>query len=207
MDITLYHHPRSPSARVLWALEELQAPYRSVRVNLEAGEHRTPEFRRINPNAAVPAMVVDGVPVFESLAMLLLLGERLGVERGLWPARDDARLGPALAWSTWAAVTLEASLLQYYFNTVGAPPEQRSASVAASARKALDGHLAVLEGHLKGRAYMLGEGFTLVDVAVASMMGLTASEGVVLDGDPRTQAWLARCKARPAMAAVLAART
>src|SRR6266516_4392854 len=79
MGIVFYYTPMSSATRVLWALEELGVPFDKVKVDLSKGEQRQPEFLKLNPNGKVPTMVIDGQPVFESLAMLLHLGETYGV--------------------------------------------------------------------------------------------------------------------------------
>src|SRR5689334_13676031 len=105
MGIVFYYAPMSSATRVHWALEELRLPYEKVKIDLSAGEQRTPAYRKINPNGKVPAMVVDGVPVFESLAMMLYLGETYGVDKGLFPPAGPARV-EAWKWMAWGAVTL-----------------------------------------------------------------------------------------------------
>ena len=57
--MTLYEFPPTRSIRARWTLQELGVPFEAVRVNLVAGEHRRPEFLRINPAGKVPVLV-DG---------------------------------------------------------------------------------------------------------------------------------------------------
>ncbi len=68
----------SSATRVFWALEEPGIPYEKVKFDLAVGYQRKPEYLAINPHEKVPALVIDGVPMFESLAMLLFRGERFG---------------------------------------------------------------------------------------------------------------------------------
>jgi glutathione S-transferase len=80
MGIVFYYTPMSSATRVHWALEELGVPYDKVKIDLAKGEQKKPEFLKLNPNGKVPLLVVDGQPVFESLAMLLYLGDTYGVD-------------------------------------------------------------------------------------------------------------------------------
>ena len=88
MGIKLYSWPRSSASRVHWALEELGVPFELVTLDRHKGEHQAPAYLAINPNGKVPALVDDGQPYFESLAILLHLGETYGVDRALWPNKD-----------------------------------------------------------------------------------------------------------------------
>ena len=69
-------------------------PYEEVRDDLHAGDQKKPEFLALNPNGKVPLLVIDGTPVFESVAIQIALGERHGVAKGLWPALDSAEHHP-----------------------------------------------------------------------------------------------------------------
>src|SRR5262249_9539685 len=116
MGIVFYYAPMSSATRVHWALEELEVPYEKVKVDLAAGEQRRADFLKMNPNGKVPTMVIDGVPLFESLAMLLYLGETIGVEKGLFPPAGPGRL-EAFKWMSWGSVTLVDTLTRVLRNT------------------------------------------------------------------------------------------
>ena len=76
-----FYAARSPNGRkISIMLEECGAPYRVHFVNLEQGDQFKPEFRRINPNSKIPAIIDDGgeapVTVFESASILIYLAEK-----------------------------------------------------------------------------------------------------------------------------------
>src|SRR5580765_2624054 len=133
MAIKFYSWPMSSGARTQWALEELGVPYEYVQLDRSKGEHRAPAFLAINPNGKVPALVDDGVAYFESLAIALHLGERYGVERGLWP-RDGKDHADALSWSVWAMMELQYNLREYMYHGLATPisykPEGQSKAAA-----------------------------------------------------------------------------
>ncbi len=89
MSITYYLRPdvyRGPGHS--WAIEELGVPCERVKVDIQKKETKTEAFLKLNPNGVVPLLVVDGLPIFESTAILLYLGETYGVEKGFTlPAR------------------------------------------------------------------------------------------------------------------------
>ena len=73
---TLYYSPGSASMVVHFALLELGVPHELRLVDLDARANKDPDYLRLNPNGLVPTLIVDGAPVFECAALLLLLGER-----------------------------------------------------------------------------------------------------------------------------------
>jgi len=85
MSLTLYAAPMSSATPVVCALAELDIPCEIVMLDLKAGDQKKPDYLALNPNGVVPTLVVDGTPLFEAIAIVQWLGDRYGVERGLWP--------------------------------------------------------------------------------------------------------------------------
>ncbi|MFM2430875.1 MAG: hypothetical protein RLZZ511_2088, partial [Cyanobacteriota bacterium] len=79
--IQLYGGQFSRASIVHWYLEELQLPYEFIRLDMQAGEHRQPEFLAINPFGKVPAIVDGDVKLFESGAILMYLADKAGALR------------------------------------------------------------------------------------------------------------------------------
>jgi GST-like protein len=73
--LKLYYHPTPNATKVAVLLEELDLPYEVRTVDIMTGEQHAPEFLKVNPNAKVPAIIDDGVTVFDSHAILLYLRE------------------------------------------------------------------------------------------------------------------------------------
>lgn len=199
MSITFYYAPMSSATRVHWALEELGIPYEKVKVNLAEKEQKKPEYLALNPNGKVPCLVVDGQPMFESLAMLLYLGETFGVEKGLFPAPGLAR-AEAFTWISWVSVSLHDCIVRIIKNGDRVPEEQRNAKAREAAIAEAHEHLAILERHLEGREYVLGATFSIVDCASASFVPFLGRLGVETGKYPNLNAWVGRCMTRPALA-------
>ena len=102
--IRFYYHPTPNPAKIALFLEETGLPYEIVPVDTSKGEQHTAEFREINPNGKVPAIVdTDGpggaeVRVFDSSAILLYLGEKTGKLMG-----SPADRGELLSWLFYIA--------------------------------------------------------------------------------------------------------
>lgn len=199
MTIQLYAAPMSSATPVVHAIAELGVDHELVPVDLAAGDQRRPEFLAMNPNGKVPTLVVDGTPMFETLAILSWLGDRFGVARGLWPAADAPARLEAMSWTTWAYVTYGTVLVR--LNQACSdrmPGALHHAGQAEQAQRELQELLRLVDARLATRAYMLGETFTLVDLVVASVITYSTFCGVPVDDHPHVKAWLARFQERPA---------
>jgi glutathione S-transferase len=204
MAIRFYSWPRSSGSRVHWALEELGVPYEYVKLDREKKEHRAPDFLAVNPNGKVPALVDDGEPYFESLAILLHLGEKYGVGKKLWPAGGMER-AEALSWTVWSTTELSSYMMQYLYHGLDTPmsykPEQRSKATAEWNHLNFSAHLDMLEARLRGRQFVMGS-FSLCDIPIASTLRFGTMVGVSLGDHPAVTAWLKRCSERPALARI-----
>jgi GST-like protein len=76
--IKFYYHPSPNPAKVALFLEESGLRYEIVPIDTRKGEQFKTQFLAINPNAKTPAIVDDGVRVFDSNAILLYLAEKTG---------------------------------------------------------------------------------------------------------------------------------
>jgi glutathione S-transferase len=151
-------------------------------------------------------MVIDGQPLFESLAMLLYLGEAYGVDKGLFPAPGLQRL-EAFKWMAWGSVSLTEAGARLMRNTSERfPVEMRNPGAAANARAELGDLLHVLETSMAGRAFILGDQFTLVDVTVGAMVLFLGQRlNVEMAPYPNLGAWAGRLASRPALGRAMTA--
>jgi glutathione S-transferase len=200
MSLTFYYSPMSSATRIHWALEELGVPYEKVRVDLTAGDQKKPEYLALNPNGKVPLLVVDGTPIFESLAILLYLSERYGVDKDLFPPLGIER-AEAFKWMAWSSVTLLDAGGRLLRNASERfPADQRNEKAAAAAKQELGELLTILDRALEGKEYLVDGKFSLVDLTVAAYMPFLSRIGADLNPHKNIQAWVARCTMRPAMA-------
>jgi glutathione S-transferase len=199
MNITLYAAPMSSATPVINAMHELDVPHELVLIDLASGELRKQEFLDKNPNGRVPTLVVDGTPMFEALAIMQWLGDRFGVERGLWPAADAPERLEAMAWTTWLYVTFGA-VLQRMIHASSERVDARlhHKPLAEHAQKELQHLLAILDGRLDGRDYLIGDSFTLADLIVGSGITYATFIGVPTKRHDHVEAWFARFHQRPA---------
>jgi glutathione S-transferase len=208
MAITFYYWPRSSATRTHWALEELGIPYEKRRLRRDEGENKTAAYLAISPMGNVPALVDDGVAIFESLAILLHLGQTYGFEKGLWPKAGTPEAGEALSWTVWSSAELGPARTQYMLHTMDSPfalpVALRSAGIAERAKKSFYDRMAVLNRRLEGREWLVGAAFSLADVASSAwVMSAQTMLGLSLSDYPNVGAWAARCTSRPAFKRVM----
>jgi glutathione S-transferase len=202
MAVQLYSWPRSSGTRIAWALEELDVPYQYVEVDREKQEHRSPQYLAINPHGKVPVLIDAERTYFESAAILLHLGDQYGTAKRLWPAAGDPSQAEALCWTVWATTELGNYMMQFAYHGLDSPvsykPADRSKACAEYNRAQFVRCLDALEARLESRRHLLGDSFSLVDVAAASWLLLGGMLGLSLDTHPRLAAWTQRCAERPA---------
>ena len=208
--IRLYYHPTPNPAKIALFLEETGLPYETVPVDTGKGQQHMPEFRAINPNGKVPAIVDSDGPggtetrVFDSSAILLYLGEKTGKLMG-----SPADHGELLSWLFYVATGLGPFSGQaVHFQR--AAPEKLPYAINRYRREA-ERHYAVLDKHLEGRTFIVGDNYTIVDV---SAWGWIDRASFVLPGNddplaafPNIRRWFQAINARPAVAKARAVGT
>ena len=205
MSITLYYTAMGSATRVHWALLELGVPFEKVRVHMDKGEHKTPEYLAINPNGKVPALVDGSLKLFESLAILFHLGDRYGEASGLWPASGTGARSEAYVLSVYSMVELQTSVFDYLRHAgnhprITLPPEKRHQEIADRALAAWKTGMSVLDARLASNRHLLGEAFTLCDCVVASVVNVGGMMGGMPVEEKNVQEWVSRCTSRPALA-------
>ncbi|MCA9719120.1 MAG: glutathione S-transferase family protein [Myxococcales bacterium] len=196
-NITLYFAPMSSASPVGWAIQELGVDHELVSIDLKGDAHKQARFLELNPMGQVPTLVVDGQAMFESSACVILLGERFGVARGLWPALEAPEHMVALTWMVWFAVTLGGEVRRCFHSGDYAPEAMRNAPQVAAGKKRYGELLEILDAHLEGRDFMLGERFSLVDCYGGASVWWSA-RALGVEAPPRVAAWCSRCTGRPA---------
>jgi glutathione S-transferase len=190
----LYGFPPTRSIRAIWTLHELDVPFELVKVDLLKGEHRRPEFLAINPAGKLPVLVDDDFVLTESVAIVLYLADKYR-EKGLLPAAIRAR-AETHQWLLFTATELEQPLWRISHHAALYPKEKRLAAEIPLARQDFIEMGAVMEKHMAGREYLVGETVTVADFVAAYTLDW-ANEVKLLEGLPVLRAYMHRMYARP----------
>ena len=204
--IQLYSFPTPNGVKVSIALEEMGLAYEPHAIDITKNETWGPEFLWLNPNGKIPAIIDPNGPggkpigLFESGAILLYLADKSGK---LIPA------DPILRWETIQWVFFQMAAVGPMFGQVGFfnkfagkdYEDKRPLKRYVDESKRL---LGVLNTRLDGRQWLMGDEYTIADVAhlgwVRNLIGFyEAGELVGIKDFPNVLAWLDRGLARPAV--------
>jgi GST-like protein len=204
--LQLYSLPTPNGVKVSIMLEEIGLPYEPHLVDFGKGDQKTPEFLLLNPYGKIPAVIDPDGPggkpmaLFESGAILLYLAEKTGK---LLPA-DSAQRYETIAWLFFQMAAVGPMFGQVGFFHKFAGREYEDKRPLHRYRDEAKRILAVLEGRLAGRAWIMGDEYTIADISmlgwVRNLIGFyEAGELVDFGGLKNVPAWLERGLARPAV--------
>jgi glutathione S-transferase len=190
----LYGFPPTRSIRALWALRELGVDFEFIKVDLQKGEQRQPEFLALNPAAKLPVLVDGDFVLTESVAIVLYLAEKYP-DKGLLPKGLIPR-AEAHRWLLFTATELEQPLWRISRHTALYPKAKRIAAEVPIARDDFLDMAAVLEKHMEGRQFVVGDTVTVADLVAAYTLDW-ANELQLLAELPRLRSYMDRMYARP----------
>jgi GST-like protein len=204
--IQLYSLPTPNGVKASIMLEETGLPYEPHLVRFDQNDQTSPEFLSVNPNNKIPAIIDPNGPggeplaLFESGAILIYLADK----SGQFLPRDPARRYEAIQWLMFqmGGIGPMFGQLGFFHKFAGKEYEDkrpRDRYVAESKRL-----LGVLEQRLEGREWILGDQYSIADIAtfpwVRNLIGFyEAGELVAIQDFPNVQRALAAFVARPAV--------
>lgn len=205
--IQLYSLPTPNGVKVSIMLEETGLPYEPHLVSFDSNDQKSPEFLSLNPNGKIPAILDPQGPagkplaLFESGAILLYLADK----SGLYIARDAAARYQTMQWLMFqmSGVGPMFGQVGFFHKFAGKDfPDKRPLERYVAESKRL---LGVLELHLRDRAWIMGDEYSIADIAtfpwIGNLIGFyAAGELVGIDSYPQVLRVLQAFTARPAVA-------
>ena len=190
--IDFHYWPTPNGWKVSIMLEECGLPYRMVPVNIGKGDQFKPEFLGISPNNRMPAIVDDGMPVFESGAILLHLAEKAG----RFMPTDRIGRKETLEWLFWQVGNLGpmAGQLSHFVNYAEGEHSYSHQRYANEYNRCLG----VLERRLAEREYILCD-YSIADMASFPWVLISKPLGQALDDFPNVARWREAIKQRLAV--------
>ena len=193
--LKFYYNAAPNPMKVSLFLEESGLDYDPVPIDGRAGDQHKPEFLAVNPNAKVPAIVDDGITVFDSNAILLYLAQKTGK---FLPEDTSEAQAQLLSWLMFVATGVGPySGQSVHFKNYA--PEKQSYAINRYDFEA-ERHYGILDRRLAAVPYMLGETYTIVDMAVwgwARMIPIVRGENTWRDM-PNLSRLVNEINARPA---------
>lgn len=197
--LTIYGDSRSGNCYKLQLLcAEMQIPYDWQEVDILAGDTRAPEFLSMNANGKIPLLALpDGRYLAESNAILCFLAD--GSD---FFGHDAFSRAEILQWMFFEQYSHEPYIAtsRFIIRYLGNPPERQ-----ADLQQKKDGGyaaLGVMERQLEEHAFIVGEQFTIADIALFAYTQVADEGGFDLAGFPAILGWIQHIKSRPRYAAM-----
>ena len=195
----LYYSPGTASLAVHWMLMEIGAPFELVLTDTATGAQKRPDYLKLNPSGVVPTLIVDGAPVCEVAAILMLLAER-HAEAGFAPPAGAPGRAAYLQWMVYLANTVMPAFRAWFYPHEPAGEEGAEAVTAVSRTRLeaiwdrIDARLARQDG-----PYMLGQGLSAVDFLATMLMRWSRNMPRPATDWPHIARYLARMRAMPSL--------
>lgn len=185
--------------KIAFALRALQQPWEAVFVDFMNGQTRTPEWRAtVNEMGEVPVLDDGGLRLTQSAVILLHLARKHGVA---WAGATEADQQEVLRWLFFDNHKFTANFATYRFMKAFAPKAPDPA-VMAFMRARVDNAFGVLNQHLDGRSFIVGNAPTIADLSCCGYLFYPVEEsGYEVAGRyPHIATWLERVRAIPGWA-------
>lgn len=164
----LFYSPGSAAMAPHALLEEIGQPFELVKVDTRSGEHKKPEYLKLNPNGRVPTLVDGDQVIYETAAIMLNLVDR-HPGSGLAPAVGSAERAMFYQWLVYMTNTVQEAYIEYYHPEYYAKTEAGQAEVKAASEERLQPMFAVLDKALEKGPFLLGAKFSAADIFLMMM--------------------------------------
>jgi len=201
----LYFSPGAASLCVHLALLEIGAPHELRKLDLDAGEQRSPAYLKLNPNGLVPTLLIQNRPFFEAAACLMTLAERHAAA-GLAPPAESLERA---AWNQWLlhlANTLQPAFRLWFYPSDLSADEALQAAIKDGARARIETTWQRIDAHLAAHGpYLLGAHVSAPDLMLIMLMRWSRNMPRPATDWPALADFARRMKARASWQALYAA--
>ena len=153
---------------VMWTVGELGLLHQRHNLGGSFGGDDSEEFRQLNPNLLIPTIRDHGFVLWESIAITRYLCRQYGM--GTLCPEDPRQAALADQWMDWYKSNITPNLMNVFRNLVRTPKSDQDPAVIEKSTAATINHLRVLEQHLQGRSYILGDSFSMGDIPLGAIM-------------------------------------
>ncbi|KAF9776717.1 hypothetical protein IL306_005065 [Fusarium sp. DS 682] len=207
MSLKLYYTKYSTADITVAVLAELEyglseSLAERIELDLKKGESHSPEYLKdVNPNGLVPAIVHNGVSIWESAAITMYLGETFGVKRStngkeapvLYPPPGTSR-GEAMKWLVWSS-----NHLMMKARDLKGAQNSKSQAQLEKVMSEVNEKVRILDKALQGRDYILGNWYSLVDTHLWSIISWMTYMGLDVASFSTLASWKEKIEQRPAI--------
>lgn len=200
----LFWDPGSANMAPHAALEEIGCPYELVLVDTKSGQHKRPEYLKLNPNGRVPTLVAGDRVMYESAAIVLYLADKHREAR-LAPAIDAPERMLFLQWLMYLTNTVQDAFMLYFHAEQAADSEAARAEIKAKAEKRLQAMWATIDAALAANGpYLAGAAFSGADLFLHMLSRWSRNCAKPTSAYPHVRKLVELVKARPAVQRMMA---
>lgn len=186
--------------KAVWALDEAGFDFERIEAGGAHGVVREPSYRAMNPNGLVPTLEEDGFVLWESNAIMRYVASQ---SPALTLPADPRERAHVEQWVDWQATSFTPAMRDAFWQLFRmAEPDM---ALVAKSLAASEIHAGILDAHLSGRDYAVGDAFSIADIA----LGCAAHRWLNLPADrserPNLRRWYERIAGRPGAARVMGA--
>jgi glutathione S-transferase len=203
---TLFYNPGSAAMAPHAALEEIGATHKLVKVDFKGGEHRRPEYLKLNPKGRVPVLVTDSGTFTESVAILMHLAD-CHPAANLAPAPGTPDRARYYQWLLYFSNTVQAAMSEYFHPDWSFDEPALQGPLKSSAERRIGKMFAYIDEELgNGGPYVLGSTFRAPDLYLHMLTRWSRYFGTTGYTYPNIKRCVDLVKARPAVARMMAAQ-
>lgn len=195
MHLELYTAAQSRGFMVEWLLNECDATYTRHTLDLQQGQHKSKAYLAIHPLGSIPALVVDNVPMIESLGICFFLADAFPKNQ-LAPAVGTLERAQYCQWMVYATATIEPKLAAPFVRSLSRLPEDRMRTATSEEQQELGRVLRPLSEVFE-RGFAVGDRFSAADVVIGSELHWAHEVGL-LNPYPSAVQYLCQLKRRSA---------
>ncbi len=181
---------------VMWTVGELGLEHQRHNIGGSFGGDDSEAYAKMNPNRLIPTINDNGFVLWESMAITRYLCRQYGMG-SLFP-EDPRQAALADQWMDWYKSSFAANLMPVFFNLVRTPKSEQNLELVQKCTVAAINYLGVLEQHLQGKDFIIGDSFSMGDIPLGAMMYKFYNLDIERPELPNIEAWYARLCERPA---------
>ncbi|HVI87955.1 MAG TPA: glutathione S-transferase family protein [Dongiaceae bacterium] len=182
--------------KVMWLIGELDLPHEHIDAGGSFGLVNEPAFLAMNPHGRVPVIEDNGTAIWESHAILRYLAATYGAGH-FWQA-DAVSRSQWDRWMDWSQASLHRDFLDLFWSFYRTPEPQRDWNLIKTHLKLTQEHYALLDRHLAGRRFMVGDTLSLADITIGATLYRYFELEIERSPLPHLEAWYASLCRRPA---------
>lgn len=203
MKARLYMAPYTCARVTAIALNEAGVEYETKLIRFMRGEHKSPEFKAVNPKGKVPALQIDGEILTENVAILLYLNERFPAAALLPEARSAVDRARQIADLCFCSATLHPLVTRIRMPQLFAGPDN-AAAVKHAGSLAMDEYFQLVEHKLADQPWWYGNAWSVMDGYLYWIFWRVEGAGYDVSRYPNFTAHARASETRPAVQRALA---